>query len=405
MQYSRPMPFAFALLAICALAFAAQFVEASSPSSGASTQSRDITFSFTFYGGENYTGQPMCAFYLDGSLQGQKRLTLSNSSSFEAKNLSRKAHEWQVSCEDAISAKRTFTILQLPPPEVALSTPANAYSTENGNVGLSFYYRSNSDELESANCSLAIGVSLRTSVIALSGAKTTIGYLLAPGTYPWMIRCARNETGKFVDSEQRVITINEKPVPKITNETKDETPANETAEPAQSQFNITVEDAQTPPVVWRLLVAEQSEIGLEVPLKLLFPNSTPAEGATITAISENGNRIALAPTDSGGRTSFLPDSIGTYVFVTEDANLSSSPSMVVIPPPPVAQNSTAPKNTPVSAAKTLDDKRNEILSSLLLPAVGMLALAAAIAAAFAFMRKPKMPPASPDGKIVLNEVK
>lgn len=398
--------FAFAMLISFSLSFADNSVGLGSPSGGGATTLRDITFTFTFYPGNSSAANPFCALYVDNNLVEQRRLMGSNEGAFRAMNLSRTMHEWYVSCEDAVSPKRTLTILNLGPPNITLISPQNAYSTLNGTINFAFTYQSGTDELPSANCSLGIGVSLKGSAVAISGAITSIRHTLEPGEYGWLVSCTRIESGKFVNSEQRVVRVAaQKKKPALNNATSSNASnatKNDVEQPIVFNFSVDATAAGIP--LPRIVVAESAFQGEEIVLKLLDGNLEPIAGGQITAAMQGGKgSILLNKTDSQGITSFTPNSGGNYTFSATGMALAFEPSAQIIgrpqePQPETGKNASIPASA--NAQGLLDGQRSQLI--ILLAGAALAALLAALAA-FIFTRRPK-PPTRP-GKVVLKEIK
>ncbi|GEM_PF-4541373 len=397
----------FALLLPIPL-FASQSVSLTAPSGGASLQSRDVTFAFTFYPGNETAGQPLCAIYVDGVRLAQKRLVESSSSAFEAKNLSRTTHAWYVACEDAQAAVRTFAILTLPEPAVSQNFPASGYSTSANYIDFSFTYNSNSDELDASNCSLAVGVSFRAWAMARSGVRTTIRYNVTPGENSWFVRCGRNVSGKYVSSGQRFFGVQAQPPPKINAaHAANTTNRTENSSVQTTLFNISVVEKNTSKAQPRLVVAQQATLGEEVLLKLLDGNSKPLAGRKITVISPDGNKLELRPTDSSGVTSFYPNATGSYAFIADGIELASPPSLQIAAPKtraPTGQN--PPDSNPQAPIVSLPQIPADVKSDNILMFAGVAAamlFLLALAAGFFLLSMHKKPPIGE--KITLKEVK
>lgn len=407
--------------------YAPPTISVESPSEGQTFQDKNVTFKFTYDRHDSPVSEPMCALYLNGTMAMNFRAKSGTASIFYLTNVQRATYKWQLFCEDAKTAVRTFTISKLPPPTVSLSAPPGGSSFEPTQINFSFTYRSNEDELPSTICRLSVNGIVRKEVAAPDGERLTLeGIDFAPGTYSWAVQCdARG--GKKISSEQRVFFIK---VPKE--------PKNATSNQSDGQGENETLANQSAPSLYRLSMQPTGAEGTPFLLMLIDPDSKPTGGIEIIVLSPDGKNLSAGKTDALGRLAYTPAASGKFQFFaggvqldkeyiaeiarayspnisasaggastpTSASNLSTAAYSGSAPRPeetnsaPGEENYPPPHSIPPAFASFVQENTVPIAFGTVL----IVAIASALAY-FSFRKPPLSPPTPDAGKINLVEIK
>lgn len=310
-------------------------ITALSPSSGATMESRNVAFSFS-YGRGNGTADPFCSIYIDGKQTQSQRFPALESGSFTIYNLSRAVHEWHAACEDAQTLPRKFEVVQLPDPEVILISPLSTYTTNASAVDFTFIYRSKKDELPQTYCTVSAGIAVRGAANALDSERTTIRAQLPPGTYGWLVQCARNNSNEAVRSETRVVVIKAGAKPAVANNTN------------QTSLNVPANK----PKAAEIEAPDTSYAGRTITVMLSY-QSSPLPGVRINVTLPNGSTLKTDATDSIGRASFIANAPGAYSYSVDGYEIGVKKATYVFEAVPDEEEFQAPQ-----VAKINDAARN-----------------------------------------------